>query len=69
LIEAPILVRPNFERPFILDVEWSIKEVGLVLYQKQDTHECVIAYASKGLTPSQRKFHLVESECYALIGG
>ncbi len=31
LIEAPILVRLDFERPFILDVNWSIKWVGLVL--------------------------------------
>jgi hypothetical protein len=42
----------NFERPFILDVEWSIKGVGSILSQKQNKHECVIAYASKGLTPS-----------------
>ncbi len=31
LIEAPILVRLDFERPFILDVDWFIKEAGLVL--------------------------------------
>jgi hypothetical protein len=69
LIEAPILVRPDFERPFILDVNWSIKKVGSVLSQKQNKHECVIAYASKGLTHSQRKFHPMEGECYALIWG
>ncbi len=74
MIEAPILVRPDFERldferPFILDVDWSIKGVGSVLSQKQDKHECVIAYASKGFTPSQRKFHPMEGECYALIWG
>jgi hypothetical protein len=28
LIEAPILVRHDFERPFILDVDWLIKEIG-----------------------------------------
>ncbi len=55
LIEAPILVRPDFERPFILDVDWSIKGVGSVSSQKQDKHECVIAYASKGFTPSHKK--------------
>jgi hypothetical protein len=31
LIEAPILVRPDFERPFILDVDWLIKGVGSIL--------------------------------------
>jgi hypothetical protein len=69
LIEAPILVRHDFERPFILDVDWSIKGVGLVLSQKQDKHECVIAYTSNSFTPSQRKFHPMEGDCYALIYG
>jgi hypothetical protein len=31
LIEAPILVRRDFERPFIFDVDWSIKGVGSIL--------------------------------------
>jgi hypothetical protein len=31
--------------------------------------ERVVAYASKGLTPAQRKFHPMEGECYALIWG
>jgi hypothetical protein len=69
LIEAPILVRLDFERPFILDVDWLIKGVGSILSQKQNKHECVIAYANKGLTPSQRNFHPMEGECYALIWG
>jgi hypothetical protein len=64
LIKAPILVRLDFERPFILDVDWLIKGVRLVLSQKQNKHECVITYAIKGLTPSQRKFHPMEGECY-----
>jgi hypothetical protein len=69
LTEATILVRLDFERPFILDVDLYVKGVGLVLSQKQNKHECVIAYASNGLTPSQKKFDLMEGECYALIWG
>jgi hypothetical protein len=69
LIKAPILVRLDFERPFILDVDWSIKRVRLILSQKQNKHECVITYVGKGLTSSQRKFHPMEGECYALIWG
>jgi hypothetical protein len=34
LVEAPILVRPDFNKPFILDVDWSIKGVGSILSQK-----------------------------------
>jgi len=42
LIEAPILVRLDFEKPFIFDVDWYIKGVGSILSYKKDKHECVI---------------------------
>jgi hypothetical protein len=69
LVEAPILVRPDFKEPFCLDVDWSAKGVGAVLSQREGRFERVIAYASKALTVVQRKFHPMEGECYALIWG
>jgi len=69
LVDAPILVRPDFKRPFCLDVDWSTKGVGAVLSQKEGRFEKVVAYANKGLTVAQRKFHPMEGECYALIWG
>jgi hypothetical protein len=32
LIGAPILYRPNFSKAFILDVDWSIRGVGTILF-------------------------------------
>jgi hypothetical protein len=69
LVEAPILVRPNFKEPFCLDVDWSTKGVGAILSQKEGRFEKVIAYANKALIEAQRKFHPMEGECYALIWG
>jgi hypothetical protein len=69
LIDAPILVRPDFRKPFCLDVDWSIKGVGAILSQKEGRFERVVAYANKGLIVAQRKFHPMEGECYALIWG
>jgi hypothetical protein len=69
LVEAPILVRPNFRKPFCLDVDWSTKGVSAILSQREGRFEKVVAYASKGLTKVQRKFHPMEGECYALIWG
>jgi len=69
LVDAPILVRPDFKRPFCLDVDWLTKGVGAVLLEKEGRFEKVVAYASKGLTVAQRKFHPMEGECYALIWG
>jgi hypothetical protein len=52
-----------------LDVDWSIKGVGAILSHKAGMQEQVIAYASKGLSPVQCRFHPMEGECYAFIWG
>jgi hypothetical protein len=31
IVEALVLVKPDFNKPFILDVDWSIKGVGAIL--------------------------------------
>ncbi len=69
LVKAPILMRPDFERSFCLDVDWSPKGVGAILSQREGKLEKVVAYASKSLTEAQKKFHPMEGECYALIWG
>jgi hypothetical protein len=69
LVAAPVLTRPDFKKPFCLDVDWSPKGVGAILSQREGRMERVIAYASKGLTTVQKKFHPMEGECYALIWG
>jgi hypothetical protein len=51
LIETPIMVRLDFNKPFILDVDWSIKGVETILSQKFGRQKQVIAYTSKGLFP------------------
>jgi hypothetical protein len=50
-------------------VDWSPKGVGAILSQKEGKFERVVAYASKSLTDTQRRFHPMEGECYALIWG
>jgi hypothetical protein len=35
LVDAPTLIRPNFNRPFCLDVDWSTRGVGAILSQKE----------------------------------
>jgi hypothetical protein len=32
-VEAPILIKLDFNKPFILDVDWSIKGIGAILSQ------------------------------------
>jgi hypothetical protein len=69
LVAAPVLTRPDFDKQFCLDVDWSPKGVGAILSQREGRKERVVAYASKGLTSAPKKFHPMEGECYALIWG
>jgi hypothetical protein len=54
-------------RAFILDVDWSTHGIGAILFQKGRRNEQVIAYANKGFSLVQNKFHLMEGECYVLV--
>ncbi len=35
LVVAPVLIRPDFEKQFCLDVDWSPKGIGAILSQKE----------------------------------
>jgi len=69
LVIAPILVWPDFTKAFILDVDWSTHGIGAILSQKEGRWEQIIANTNKGLFLIQKKFHLMEGECYALVWG
>ena len=49
LIDAPILIYPNFNKPFYLEVDASIIGFGAVLFQMNGRQKQVIAYASRKL--------------------
>ena len=53
LTSAPVLGYPNFNTPFELHTDASLKDLGAVLYQEQDGAKRVIAYASRGLSKSE----------------
>jgi hypothetical protein len=48
LITPPILGYPNFTQPFELHTDASGRGLGAILYQEQEGHKRVIAYASCG---------------------
>jgi hypothetical protein len=51
LVEALVLIKLDFNKPFVLDVDWSIKGTGAILSQKSRRQEQIIVYATKGLSP------------------
>lgn len=56
LTTPPILAYADYKLPFILNIDSSGDGLGAVLYQRQDGHELVIAYASRGLRASERNY-------------
>lgn len=54
LVSAPILAYANFSLPFILEIDASYSGLGAVLSQEQDGKVRPVAYASRGLKPTER---------------
>ncbi|CAM4964110.1 unnamed protein product [Rotaria socialis] len=74
LIEAPIISYPQFDQPFILQLDASDVGLSAILAQKlidQDgkAREHVIGYASRTLSASERKYSPTERECLAIVYG
>lgn len=67
LTSTPILATPDFSLPFQVECDASDLGMGAVLTQNHDGEEKVIAYMSKKFTRAQRKYHVTERECLAVI--
>lgn len=67
LTSAPILSCPDFNRPFVVQVDASDQGLGASLTQTVEGRERVIAFASRLLSDSERKFTVTEIECLALV--
>ena len=65
LIRALILAFPTEHGDYILDTDASNFGLGGVLSQIQDEVKCIIAYCSRALRPSQRKYCTTKREMLA----
>ena len=66
-LQAPILVFPDFGKPFLLETDASGKGLGAVLSQKQsDGRHHPIAYASRIMTETEERYHSNKQEFLAL---
>ena len=64
---TPILVFPDFNKPFLLEMDASKEGLGAVLSQKQsDGRYHPITFGSHSLTPSKKNYHSSNLEFLAL---
>ena len=63
----PVLVFPDFDKPFLLEMDASKGGLGAVLSQKQ-SDECYhpVTFSSHSLTPSKKNYHSSKLEFLAL---
>ena len=68
LTTAPILIHPNYSKPFIIQCDASSYGIGAVLCQLDDCKtERPIFYFSKKLNKAQRNYSVTEQECLAAV--
>lgn len=67
LIRAPVLAYADFTKPFILEIDASHAGLGAVLAQDQDGQRKPIAFASRGLRPTERNMSNYSSRKLELL--
>ena len=68
LISSPILAYLDYNKPFILETDASLKGPGAVLSQEDDDGNfCVISYASHTLKPYERSIRNYSSAKLELL--
>ena len=68
LVAAPVLAYADFSKPFFLDIDASYAGLGAVLSQEQEGGRRPIAYASRGLRPTERNMSNYSSRKLELLG-
>lgn len=66
LVNPPVLGYPNYNQPFELHTDACSTGLGAVLYQFQDGHNRVIAYASRSLNKAEKNYAAHKLEFLAL---
>lgn len=70
VMQPPVLAMPDFTKDFVLQTDASSQAIAAVLSQVVDGIRQPIAYASRTLTPAEKKSSSVyELECLAVVFG
>jgi RNase H-like domain found in reverse transcriptase/Integrase zinc binding domain len=66
----PVLLRPDFKKPFVLEVDASQYATGAILYQQdEDEHWRPVGYYSKSFNEAERGYDIHDHELLAIVQG
>ena len=70
ILTSPLLVFPDFTKPFLLEMDASKEGLGALLSQKQDNGRFhPVTFDSRSLTPAEKNYHSSKLEFLALKWG
>jgi hypothetical protein len=68
LLEFPIMIKPNFNKVFILHIDWSALGIGVILGQlDEEGKEYVIAYAFRSNNKAKNNYSSYKRECLVVV--
>jgi len=67
LASQPVLIAPDYNKPFIVGVDASDTAIGAALMQEADGLERPVCYLSRKLNKHQKRYAIVEKEALALL--
>ena len=67
LVMAPVLARPDFSKPFVVQCDASNFAIGAVLTQQGEDGEHPIVYINRVLSPAEKNYSTTEKECLAML--
>lgn len=66
-VNAPVLARPDFDKPFTLQTDASDYALGAVLTQEDKDGEHPIVYISRALIHAEKNYSTTVKECLAVV--
>ena len=64
---APVLARPDFMKPFVVQCGASNYAIGAVLTQEGEDGEHPIVYINRVLSPVEKNYTTTEKQCLAML--
>lgn len=69
LINPPVLIMPDFTKPFIITTDASDTAIGAILSQGEIGEDRPNSYASRSLNAAERNYSTIEKEQLAMVWG